>query len=126
MIDWTEIANGDSWELFARDFLAALGFVIEVEPGRGPDRGRDLVISEQLRGKIRAQKLVWLVSCKHHAASGKAVGIEESDITDRLKRNNAAGFVGFYSTMASAPLVDRLNELRTAGDIKEYEIFDAR
>jgi hypothetical protein len=35
MIDWREIADSDTWELFARDFLAELGFVIEVGPGRG-------------------------------------------------------------------------------------------
>src|ERR1700733_13952311 len=33
MIDWREIADSDTWELFARDFLAQLGFVIEVGPG---------------------------------------------------------------------------------------------
>ena len=30
MIDWKEIPDGDTWELFARDFLVELGFVIEV------------------------------------------------------------------------------------------------
>jgi hypothetical protein len=33
MIDWREIADADTWELFARDFLAELGFVIEVGQG---------------------------------------------------------------------------------------------
>jgi hypothetical protein len=26
MIDFTEIADGEAWELFARDFLSELGF----------------------------------------------------------------------------------------------------
>jgi hypothetical protein len=52
MIDWTEIADADTWELFARDFLAEIGFVIDIGPGRGADAGRDLLISEQLHGRL--------------------------------------------------------------------------
>ncbi len=55
MIDWREIADSDTWESFARDFLAELGFVIEVGPGRGPDAGRDLLVSEQLNGKLHTR-----------------------------------------------------------------------
>lgn len=64
MLDFTEIADSDTWELFARDFLSALGFVIDVEPGRGADGGKDMLVSEQLKGKLHSTKFVWLVSCK--------------------------------------------------------------
>ena len=124
MIDWKEIATGDAWELFARDFLVELGFVVEVEPGRGPDGGRDIVVSEQLRGTLFASKFNWLVSCKHNAQGGTAVGAQEVDIADRCVRNGAQGFMGFYSTMASSGLVDRLKDLKSTGRIEAVEIFD--
>jgi hypothetical protein len=127
MIDWTEIPDGDTWELFARDFLAELGFVIDIGPGRGPDAGRDLVISEQLRGRLNSRKFTWLVSCKHYAVSDKSVGPDqESNVTDRLKQHRADGFMGFYSTVPSGGLVERLQRLAGSGDIDAYEIFDRK
>jgi hypothetical protein len=127
MIDWREIADADTWELFARDFLAELGFVIEVGPGRGPDAGRDLLVSEQLKGTLHTNKFAWLVSCKHFAGSRKSVGTEdELNITDRLEHHSADGFLGFYSTLPSAALVARLKEYKDQGRIKAYEIFDAK
>lgn len=127
MIDWTEIPNGDSWELFARDFLAELGFVIDIGPGRGADAGRDLVVSEQLRGRLRTKKFTWLVSCKNFAVSDKSVGPDqENNITDRLKQHDADGFIGFYSTVPSSGLVERLQRLEKSGDIAAFEIFDRK
>jgi hypothetical protein len=84
MIDFKEISS-ENWELFARDFFSALGFVIEIDPSRGADAGRDLIISEQLNGKLHTEKFQWLVSCKHNAFSNKSVGIEdELNVQDRL------------------------------------------
>jgi hypothetical protein len=127
MIDWREIADADTWELFARDFLAELGFVIEIGPGRGPDAGRDLLVSEQLKGTLHTSKFTWLVSCKHFAVSGKSVGTEdETNITDRLEHHSADGFLGFYSTLPSAALISRLQEYQQQGRLKAYTIFDAK
>jgi hypothetical protein len=89
-----------------------MSFVVDVAPGRGPDGGRDLVVSEQLHGTLFSNKFTWLVSCKQNAKKGNAVGAEEVDITDRCKRNGAQGFIGFYSTMASSGLIDRLVSVR--------------
>src|SRR5271165_2498693 len=125
MIDWKEIPDGDTWELFTRDFLVELGFVIEVGPGRGADAGKDLLISEQLRGTLHSRKFKWLVSCKHFATSGRSVGPEdETNITDRLKHHKADGFMGFYSTMPSSALVTRLQQYVDNGDLQAYEMFD--
>jgi hypothetical protein len=125
MIEWKEIPDGDTWELFARDFLVELGFVIEIGPGRGADGGRDLLISEQLRGTLHSRRFKWLVSCKHFAVSGKSVSpTEETNITDRLHHHSADGFMGFYSTMPSASLVERLKQYAENGDIEAYEFFD--
>ena len=96
MIDWTEITDGDAWELFARDFLVAIGYVVEVGPARGADGGRDLLVSEQLKGIASSRKFTWLVSCKHYATSGSSVGPnDESDILDRIKQHKADGFSAF-------------------------------
>ena len=129
-MDFQEIADGDGWELFARDLFAAVGLVVEVPPGRGADGGRDLLVSEQLRGSLASRKFTWLVSCKHHAHSGRAVGSDdEPSIADRLRQHRADGFLGFYSTMASSGLVERLRALADprpgeAVSIQRFEIFD--
>ena len=125
MIDFTEIPDSDSWEAFCRDYLVALGLTVEVPPTRGPDGGLDLLMREQLRGSLTSRQFTWLVSCKHHATSEQAVGTNhELNITDRVAQHKANGFMGFYSTVASTALVQRLRELRDDGKIDEYEIYD--
>ncbi|MCZ0952174.1 MAG: hypothetical protein OXQ89_22850 [Rhodospirillaceae bacterium] len=126
MIDYTEISHPDDWELFCRDYLVAHNLVVEVPPGRGADDGRDLLVREQLRGTLTTRSFTWLVSCKHYAASAKSVGVgDENNITDRMAHHEADGFIGFYSTIASSPLVTRLKELRDQGKIAAFEIYDA-
>lgn len=124
-IDFAEITDGERWESFAQAFFDTLGLVIEIPPGRGPDGGRDLLVSEQISGTIASQKFTWLVSCKNFAKRGGSVGTEdETNITDRLKQHRADGFLGFYSTVASAALVERLQKIRSSGDIAAFEIYD--
>lgn len=125
MIDFREISDGDAWEAFCRDYLIGLGLVVEIPPAKGPDGGLDLLVREQLRGSLASRPFTWLVSCKHYATSGKAVGTaDEINITDRLEQHAADGFIGFYSTMASAALVTRLKGLRDQKKIESYEIYD--
>ena len=125
MIDYKEIADGESWELFCRDYLVAQHLVVEMPPSRGPDGGRDLLVREQLKGTLVTRPFTWLVSCKHYAGSGKSVGTgDESNITDRLAHHKASGFIGFYSTIASGALIARLKELRDQEKIEQFEIYD--
>jgi hypothetical protein len=125
MIDFTEISDGDGWEAFCRDYLVALGLVVEIPPARGPDGGMDLLVREQLKGALASRPFTWLVSCKHLAGSKKAVGTaEELNIVDRLRQHKADGFIGFYSTTASAALVTKLKEYRENGTIEAFEIYD--
>ncbi|MCA1370228.1 restriction endonuclease [Bradyrhizobium sp. BRP14] len=125
MIDYNEIGDGERWEAFAHDYLLALGFVVEVPPGRGPDGGRDILIKETLQGRLASRTFTWLVSCKHYAGSGKAVGTDqEIGITDRIAHHQADGFIGFYSTVASAALVERLRTLREQAKIADFKIYD--
>ncbi len=66
MIDFTEIPDdGEVWELFARDFLQEIGSFIASPPDREPDAGKDLLVTEELKGNLGKYKLRWLVSCKH-------------------------------------------------------------
>jgi hypothetical protein len=125
MIDFTEVQNGEEWELFARDFLTELGFFIESSPDRGSDAGKDILVSEELSGTLGRYRLRWLVSCKHNAVSGKSVNEEEErNIRERMESFNADGFIGFYSTVPSSGLNSRLRQLREGEKIKDFRIFD--
>lgn len=126
MIDFKEISHkDDTWELFARDFLMEIGFFIESTPDRGPDGGKDLLASEQLKGNLNTYRFRWLVSCKHFATSGKSVNeTDEPNILERLSSFNADGFIGFYSTLPSSGLNTRLNNLKKEEKIKDFRIFD--
>lgn len=127
MIDFREIPyNDDTWELFARDFLLQLGFFIETSPDRGADGGKDMLVTEEVKGKLHSYRFRWLVSCKHFATSGNAVNENdhEKNILERVKSFKADGFIGFYSTVPSAGLNTRLAQLKAEKEIKDYRIFD--
>lgn len=127
MIDYTEIQNGEMWELFARDFLSELGFFIETSPDRGSDAGKDLLVSERLKGNLGLYDFRWLVSCKNFATSGKSVNEdEEKNIIERIESFEADGFIGIYSTVPSSGLNNRLKSLRDKLKIKDFRIFDGK
>lgn len=128
MIDFTEIdSDGEIWELFTRDFLEEIGFYVESSPGRGADGGKDLLVTEQLRGNLNKYKFRWLVSCKHYAKSNKSVNErDEINIQERLDSFKADGFIGFYSTVPSAGLMTRLEQLKENGKIKDFRFFDGK
>ncbi|MEG4289131.1 restriction endonuclease [Microcoleus sp. C2C3] len=117
-IPQANLANGkqDEFELFARDFFAYLGYNIISEPDRGQDGGKDILIQESRIGIGGQTTVLWLVSCKHFSHSnsgkGKAVGVDdEINVADRLSSNRCDGFIGFYSTIASSGLTQKLQGL---------------
>jgi hypothetical protein len=127
MIDFKEIGGtGEEWELLARDFFTQLGFIIETSPDRGADGGKDLIISESIKGKLNHYPFKWLVSCKNYSISGKSVNEtqDENNILERCRSFRVDGFIGFYSTIPSAGLNARLKQLKDNQDIKDYKIFD--
>lgn len=129
MIDFKEVADGEQWELFARDYLQAMGLFVETPPNRGPDLGRDLLVSETLGGRLGRLRMTWLVSCKHFANNKKGPAVSESDeqnLLERIKGFKTDGFIGVYSTIGSSGLIGRLEQLRTNGDIKDYRVLDHR
>lgn len=114
----------DSFELFARDFFEYLGYRIIAQPNRGADGGSDLIIEEIRKGIGGETHVKWLVSCKHKVHSGKSVTpTDEPDINDRVRSKGCQGFIGFYSTLPSSGLAQKLNGLNS--DI-ESQIFDAK
>jgi hypothetical protein len=129
MIDFSEIPHdGDDWALFARDFLEEMGFYIETGPDRGPDGGKDMLVTEEVVGKLHRYRFRWLVSCKHFAHSGKAVSENEHErnILERVEAFSADGFIGVYSTVPSSGLNTRLKQLKETGKIRDYQLFDGR
>ncbi len=118
------LSSGDQdlFELFARDFLEALGFRILEGPGRGVDRGKDLLISEPIEGTISRQEKIWLVSVKHKAHSGRSVtDIDDPDPIGRVRKFRAHGFMGFYSTLPSSGLEDTLSRMKTDVDVYVFD-----
>lgn len=84
VLDFKEIAQAnlptgkqDSFELFARDFLKAMGLEILEGPSRGADDGMDLIAIETQEGPLGKINTKWLVSCKHYAHSGKSVYLSD-------------------------------------------------
>lgn len=131
VIDFKEIpqaniadGNQDRFELFAREFFVALGFKIIEDPDRGQDGGRDIIISEKRIGIISHTDKRWLVSCKHKAHSGSSVLVsDEEDLSDRIQGHNCTGFIGFYSTIVSAPLKRKFDSIVQQNNY-EIQIFD--
>ena len=132
MIDFKEIpssqgnADGDRFELFARDFLKELGFEIVGEPARGKDFGIDIKVKDLRSGSSKHQIPVYiLVSCKHLAHSNRSVvPSKEQNIAERIKQHNCDEFIGFYSTGPSTGLNQKLEKLTKEQNIK-FEIFDS-
>jgi hypothetical protein len=134
-LDFKEIAAAnegsgrqDSFELFARDALAVLGFTILIDPSRGADGGKDLIVEERRVGPLSETRFKWLVSCKHFAHSGKSVSPQdELNVLERVKAAQCRGFLGFYSTLPSAGLRDLIG-VQTDIDVKllDHEEIERR
>ncbi|MGW6377069.1 restriction endonuclease [Rhodococcus sp. NPDC055112] len=115
MLDFTEIPEGEGFELLVRDMLVAMGYRVAWS-GRGPDRGKDLLVDEPGDSKFGAKSRRWLVSCKHNAHAndkkGRSVSpgdIEEGGgIVDAVDDHGASGFLVACSTQPSSSLVERL------------------
>ncbi len=129
-LDFKEIPAGNKegasqgdFEHFAREFLQLLGYIIVGHPGPGVDGGQDLIVEKAFQRDVGHLRLRYLVSCKHYAHSGHAVGVrDEVNIFERMHRHACNGFIGFYSTKATKGLYDQLE-----GGPKpiEFQIFDA-
>lgn len=110
----------DQFEKFSREFAEqVLGFNVFKGPSRGADGGIDIGASDLKSNPIKK----WLISCKHYAHSGDSVGRnDEEDILDRTAEHGCDGFMGFYSTIASSGLEQKLERLRHSKGL-EFRIY---
>lgn len=90
--------------------------------GRGPDSGRDLLLTEILSGPLSNDKVRWLVSCKDKAKSGESVNerdLPSPGVNDKLAQHKANGFLLVTTTTVSSgakALLDAL-DISNGGDI---------
>ncbi len=128
-IDFKEIPEAhlggglqDTFELFARDYLACIGYKIEEDPSRGADGGKDIIVTEVRKGIGGETIIKWLVSCKHKAHSGASINpSDEANINDRVSTHNCNGFIGFYSTLASSGLANTLESFKKKMEVIVYD-----
>jgi len=108
----------DAFEKFAEEYFEkVLGGVVLAGTTRGPDNDLDLKV--QLNGETL------LVSCKHYAHGDNAVGADqEYDPVSAIYSNGCTKFIGFYSTVPSAPLITKLEGLKSNKSMPfDYEIL---
>lgn len=128
LLDFKEIpeahkATGqqDKFELFARDFFEHLGYKVLRGPGRGADGGCDLILEESRSGIAGTSVVKWLVSCKHKAHSGASVTKgDEAEVRDSVESNDCQGFIGFYSTLPSSGLLEKVQAIKSI----DHQFFD--
>jgi hypothetical protein len=125
MIDFTELPeDGNAFEQLIRE----ISLVIGLHPhwtGKGPDQGRDLILSETATGPLGKFERTWLAQCKHFAHSKKSVGRDDlRSVVDDCSQVNATAYLLVCSTQASSSLVTKLREIESASKIK-VQIWDA-
>lgn len=130
ILDFKEIPAGNKkgpqgqFELFAREFLQLLDYVIVNQPGPGPDGGEDLIVEKAFWLDAGLHSVRFLVSCKHNANRSGVGSVRDKDeinVWDRVNGHKCQGFLAIYSTSASKALSQRLEKLKP--DI-QIQVFD--
>ncbi|GAA3450541.1 restriction endonuclease [Dactylosporangium matsuzakiense] len=116
MLDFTELPrDGNAFELLIRELAFELGYHVEWS-GQGADGGRDLTIIERGDALLGAKTRRWLVSCKHNATAGSAVGIDSlGEVRDTVDQHGADGFLLACTTHPTSAVVERLRQLDARG-----------
>ena len=104
LIDFRELASkvrGEKFEWLIRSLAKNLG-LSPVFSGRGPDQGKDLILTEYLQGAVSRVKITWLVSCKDFTGTSVSEkDLPQSGIKDKLEQHNADGFLLATTTTVS-------------------------
>ncbi|EPI4958389.1 restriction endonuclease [Vibrio ziniensis] len=117
-IDFTEIGNDSRFEKFAEHFLEDMGFNIDTPPSFGPDRKRDLVVSEP--SLVSKRGLRWLVSCKYY---GSRIGQDDDEANiNKLYEHDCDGFMFVYSHEPTSSLLDSVEAVCKRSN-KPYKFF---
>lgn len=90
--------------------------VISVQPsGRGPDQGRDLLITTIVNDGIVSRQFKWVVQCKHFAKAGKSVQLSDfrndASFRDTVDHHQANGYLLVCSTVPATNLQSRFERL---------------
>jgi|GEM_PF-6119307 len=106
-IDFSVLEDGEQFEELCEDLFKAMGYIdpLPERSGRGPDGGRDLIVTEHRKSGILGapRRFRWLVECKSFAKSNKSVQpADVGSITDKLLLHNADGYLLVTSTVPSA------------------------
>ena len=114
MIDFKEIdKTGINFELLVREIFIKLNFEVKWS-GVGPDRGKDLLVTENIISEMGNTKATWLVQCKHNANSGKSVGLEDiGDFVSACHDHNVNHYLLVCSTQLSSSVIERFENIST-------------
>lgn len=114
MIDFKEIdKNGITFELLIREIFIKLNYEVKWS-GVGPDRGKDLLVTEKNDSIIGNTKTTWLVQCKHNANSGKSVGLEDiGDFVSACHDHNVNHYLLVCSTQLTSSVIERFENIST-------------
>src|SRR5688572_1640350 len=124
--DFSEIGSGEDFELFVADLLRELGWSIISAPGRGPDRGVDIIATPPADPSTGATTR-FLIQCKHILSRGRAVGLKDLNsgpsIADLLLARGAQGYLLTTSTTVSQAVQSHFEDLMRATG-RPYLIWD--
>jgi hypothetical protein len=106
VIDFRTLEDGEQFEDLCEDLFKAMGYndPPPERSGRGPDRGRDLIVTEHRGSDILGapRRFRWLVECKTFAKSNKSVQPQDiGSIVEKLLIHNADGYLLVTTTIPS-------------------------
>lgn len=124
-IDFSDL-NSEQFEELCGDLFKAMGFndPLPERSGRGPDLGRDLIVTEHRASGILGspRRFRWLVECKNFAISDKSVQPQDiGSITDKLVLHNVDGYLLVTSTVPSTTVENIIRAI----DNTEHLSFEA-
>jgi len=100
-IDFKQIDSGEEFELLCEDLLRKMGYKIEEKVGRGPDLGKDLIVSYSSADPAGFKESHrYLVECKHFAKSGESVKEEHiGNVAARMATHRCDRYLLITSTV---------------------------
>ena len=117
-VDFKQIKEGEDFELLCEDLLRALGFIIVHQSARGPEGGKDLIVSETVTDRVGiTEERKTLVQCKHHAHSGKAVSFNQvANYRDVMDQYGVRRYLLVTSTVPTEDLREKFEKTSKKGE----------
>ena len=114
IVDFTEIKTGEEFQEFVEDLLRAGNFHPQAG-GRGPDGGKDLIVTADVEDGLGAyQRRRYLVECKHYAHSARAVTPSDvGNVVHKITKFEADAYLLVTSTTVTNNLMEELDAIST-------------